>query len=52
MTKQQRIIHKAYKNGDNISLTDIAYKDKYHIDKIIYGRFWRIKRLINEIHKR
>jgi len=46
MTKKQRILRKAYKNGADISLVDIAYGDKHHIDKIIYGRFWRIKKLL------
>lgn len=46
MTKKQRILRKAYKNGDDISLVDIIYGDKHHIDKIIYGRLWIIRKIM------
>ena len=35
--------HKKYKNGEMINPVDLMFNgDVHHIDKIMYGRFWRI----------
>lgn len=53
--KQMHRLHRAFIRGDDISFADIThigdrdYREKHHvIDRIVYGRFWRVKKLFKK----